>query len=65
MAKKTNGISISARVKRVLSGILAVIATATISTKYPKKLNHQVIGVATTVKMKSRAAMIFGCAGRE
>lgn len=33
MAKKTNGISISARVNSVRKGILAIIATATIDTK--------------------------------
>lgn len=65
MAKKTKGISISARLKSRSSGILLITAEKIIRLKKAIKAGQRVIGVATETEMKARTVKIFKCDGSE
>ena len=65
MAKKTNGISMSARLKRRSNGILLATAVKIRRLKKAIKAGQRVIGVATETEIKARTVKIFTCEASE
>ena len=65
IAKKINGISISARLKRVKIETFAAIVEARTRAKKAINAGHTVIGVETTTKIKRSTVTIFKCEGSE
>lgn len=65
MAKKTKGISISARLKSKRMGILLTTAVKISKLKNAIKAGQRVIGVATDTEMKARTVKIFTCDASE
>jgi hypothetical protein len=65
MAKKTKGISISARLKRRRIGILLITAAKISRLKKAINAGQRVMGVATETEMKARTVRIFTCEGSE
>jgi hypothetical protein len=65
MAKKTKGISISARLNRRRIGILLITAVKISRLKKAIKAGQRVMGVATETEIKAKTVRIFTCEGSE
>ena len=65
MAKKINGISIKARLKRSRIGILLITAVKINRLKKAINAGQRVIGVATETEIKAKTVRIFTCDASE